>query len=274
MTVPPHEPSPYGQPGPGPAQPPYGTPQFPYGIQPPYGTQQSPYPPYTAPSQRTNPLAIASLVFGVIGGVLLSIIFGAVALSQIKQRGERGRGLAVAGLVLSGCWILLIGVGVTAAIITSQEEKTNVSADQQPGTGADTGSDTDTGADTGEDSDSGSKPVDDLAVGDCLERLSEGTHFAVPVVPCSAPHRAEVYAEVTLTGVVYPGESAIAKEAENRCGRRLTSIADPKKLADLDLFYFSPTRSSWADGDRRVLCLVMDPNRDRTGRMLEDGPAA
>lgn len=275
MTVPPREPFPYGQPGPGPAQPPYGSPQSPpYDTQPQYGAQQYgaqqfPHPPYATPPRRTNPFAIASLVFGVIGGSLLSIIFGIVALKQIKERGEQGRGLALAGFVLSVCWILLIGVGVTVAIVAaSQEEKTNVSADQRPGAGSDTG--TDVG--TGDGSDT--KRVNELEVGDCLKRLSEGTHFLVSVVPCSAPHRAEVFAKVTLTGISYPGESVIAEEAENRCSQRLTSIADPEKLEDLNLFYFGPTRSSWEDGDRQVLCLVMDPNRDRTGRILEGGPAA
>ena len=36
--------------------------------------------------QKTNGFAIASLIFGIIGGVLLSVIFGFVALSQIKKR--------------------------------------------------------------------------------------------------------------------------------------------------------------------------------------------
>jgi hypothetical protein len=48
---------------------------------------------------RTNTMAILALIFG-IGGGLLAIVFGHVALSQISRSGEGGRGLAIAGLVL------------------------------------------------------------------------------------------------------------------------------------------------------------------------------
>lgn len=56
---------------------------------------------------RTNGLAIASLVTGILAWVLcpllsavLAIIFGHIARGQIKQSGEAGGGLAIAGLVL------------------------------------------------------------------------------------------------------------------------------------------------------------------------------
>jgi hypothetical protein len=49
--------------------------------------------------RRTNTMAILALIFG-IGGGLLAIVFGHVALSQISKSGESGRGMAIAGLVL------------------------------------------------------------------------------------------------------------------------------------------------------------------------------
>jgi len=61
----------------------------------------------------TNGLAIAAMVLGIVWlwwlGSILALIFGFVALRQIKERHESGRGMAVAGIVL-GC--LGIGVGV------------------------------------------------------------------------------------------------------------------------------------------------------------------
>lgn len=50
-------------------------------------------------SDSTNTFAVLALVFGVLGGYL-AIIFGHAALSQIKRTGERGSGLAIAGLIL------------------------------------------------------------------------------------------------------------------------------------------------------------------------------
>jgi hypothetical protein len=54
-----------------------------------------------------NGLAIASLVVGILWlywlGSILALIFGYIALHQIKQQNERGRGMAIAGTVLG--WI-------------------------------------------------------------------------------------------------------------------------------------------------------------------------
>ena len=86
---------------------PSGYPPPVYGGYPPdYGV---PYPGgYGYPPARaeTNKLAIASLVvslFGLICGVgtvfaLVGIVFGAVALNQMKRTGERGYGQAVTGI--------------------------------------------------------------------------------------------------------------------------------------------------------------------------------
>jgi len=49
---------------------------------------------------RTNGLAIASLVTGVLSFSIVAVILGHVAISQINRTREEGRGLAIAGLVL------------------------------------------------------------------------------------------------------------------------------------------------------------------------------
>jgi len=80
--------------------PPYGAyPPPPYGGYPP-----SPYGPYPPPyggyPQPTNTLAVASLVCAFVFAPL-GIAFGHISLSQIKKNGEGGRGLAIAGLIIS-----------------------------------------------------------------------------------------------------------------------------------------------------------------------------
>jgi hypothetical protein len=69
------------------------------------------------PKQATNGLAVASLVLGILWlcwlGSVLAVIFGHVALAQIKKTGAAGRGLAIAGLVLGYAGVgsaLLVGV--------------------------------------------------------------------------------------------------------------------------------------------------------------------
>jgi Domain of unknown function (DUF4190) len=66
------------------------------------------------PPQRTgmNGMAVASLVCSLFGwlcfvGPLFGLIFGFVALNQIRQTGQRGRGLALAGIVVGGILVVL-----------------------------------------------------------------------------------------------------------------------------------------------------------------------
>ena len=81
----------------------------------------------SVPSQplRTHKLAIASLVLGILAlptlglGGLAGVICGAVALSQIrKNRTElKGEGIAIAGLVISGFFLLIVPVAVMAGLL-------------------------------------------------------------------------------------------------------------------------------------------------------------
>jgi hypothetical protein len=65
---------------------------------------------------KTNGLAITSMILGIIWvywlGSILAVIFGHIALSQIKRFGQRGRGMAIAGLILG-----YLGVATLAATI-------------------------------------------------------------------------------------------------------------------------------------------------------------
>jgi Domain of unknown function (DUF1707)/Domain of unknown function (DUF4190) len=59
---------------------------------------------------RTNPLAIAALVCGLIPllpATLAAIILGIKARRQIRRTGERGAALATTGLALGALWIAL-----------------------------------------------------------------------------------------------------------------------------------------------------------------------
>jgi uncharacterized membrane protein len=88
----------------------------------PGGQVMAPVPvPYwhpVAPAPKTNPLAIASLVFGLLqpftGGLstIPAVVLGHVAHSQIRRTGERGGALATVGLVLG--WI---GISVAVLVV-------------------------------------------------------------------------------------------------------------------------------------------------------------
>ncbi|WP_368498072.1 DUF4190 domain-containing protein [Herbiconiux sp. A18JL235] len=85
-------------------------------TQPPYPTYpvQARYAP-PPPVRRTNGLAIASFVLGLLGFGLLPVIFGHVALGQIRRDGDGGAGFAIAGLVLG--YLVLASVVVAVVIV-------------------------------------------------------------------------------------------------------------------------------------------------------------
>lgn len=86
--------------------------------------------PQAAPTTRTNPLAIAALVCGIVQfGYLFSkilglaciaaIILGHMAVRQIRQSGDQGRGLARTGLFLGYAVLAMSLLGVIAVLLVS-----------------------------------------------------------------------------------------------------------------------------------------------------------
>ena len=93
---------------------------------PPRYPAPSPYPapgypmPY-APAKQTNGLAVASLVASLVWffwlGSIAAVVFGHVALSQIKKSNgtQSGEGMAIAGLVVGYLSLLFIVAAVLAS---------------------------------------------------------------------------------------------------------------------------------------------------------------
>jgi len=105
---------------PGPPPPPPYQQQPPQYYQPQY---QNPYWP-PPPNPGTNGLAIAAMVLGIIWiywiGSILAIIFGHIALGQIKRTGQSGRGMAIAGVVLGyvglGTLLFFMAIGFASSM--------------------------------------------------------------------------------------------------------------------------------------------------------------
>ena len=110
----------YPPPGQGYSPPPGAGYPPPQGYPPP--GQGYPPPPGAAYPQAvgTNGMAIASLVCSLLGwlcgiGPILGIIFGVLALNKIKETGQGGRGLAIAGIAIGA---VLIVFGVIGGILS------------------------------------------------------------------------------------------------------------------------------------------------------------
>lgn len=131
-----------GQPSAGAAQPPYAAPAYQppaypaagYGApgQPPapgapygYGAPAGHPSPYGYVGVRTNPLAVTSMVASIVGfalawtwvlalGVIVGVITGHIALGQIARTREKGRGMALAGVIIG--WV---GIGIGVLILVA-----------------------------------------------------------------------------------------------------------------------------------------------------------
>lgn len=105
-----------------PAPPQYGPPQY---APPQYGPPQAgwpAYPPGYAPPPRTNGMAIAAMVLGIVWiywiGSILALVFGYVARRQIRERGESGGGMATAGIVLGWVGVGTLGLLLVGGLIS------------------------------------------------------------------------------------------------------------------------------------------------------------
>jgi hypothetical protein len=121
-------------------------------------------PPGPQRQGGTNGWAVAAFIVGILGGTILSVIFAVVALVQMRGGRQRGRGLAIAALVISVAWIALITSVIVYAV---SAQGTSVRAT-------------------------------DLWAGDCIKNAYDGELPPwVSRVRCDRPHYGEVFAVLT-----------------------------------------------------------------------------
>lgn len=208
---------------------------------PAYGQQQAfpPGPPtHRSPSDKTNGLAVASLITGLIGCVsLVGLILGIIALGQIRKRGERGRGMAIAGIVLFCVWTVLGVVGLAL------NKGSTPSAGGAPPTPTRTAPQ--------------KIDVRKMRVGQCIDDDATGAVDSVKMVPCDQPHDMEVLANGTLRGLLLPSDEQIRQQARLLCRRLVGARIARDPAADvLSITNYHPSANGWRHGDHSVTCLA------------------
>ncbi|MFD0685517.1 DUF4190 domain-containing protein [Actinomadura fibrosa] len=240
-----HNPPPPPPPPGGPGQPSYGAPPPPMPGGPSYGGHGR-----QSNEGKTNGLAIASLVTGLLGCFgILGAVLGAIALRQIGQRGGKGKGMAIAGIALSAVWV--VG-GIILYAMAS-------------------GSDDDSGSTGAKPKTSSTKPKDvdaaKMKLGDCINDNSGAATSdptagpveveSVKVVPCTGPHDGEVLAVFKLSGL-FPSEKEMSQKASTGCKARIGArLARDPAANSLATSYYYPTAESWTRGDRTVTCVAV-----------------
>lgn len=204
--------------------------------------------PHVQPWQRdeTNAFAIAALVLGLVGAFLLSVTFGIIALHQISRRGQRGRGLAIAGISISVGWVLVLGGAVTWLVVTNGSPRTPVAVEAPREVPAPAQHEVTIVPARHE-------VTEDLWLGDCVDWLvrNGGVISQLREVSCGR-HSGGVDSLFDLTGD-WPGEAEVAARAADGCVGRAKSHP---AVRGMPLIVLTPAESDWPD-NRRVACIVV-----------------
>ena len=238
---------------------------YPGGPQAP-PTQAYPGAPYGPPDAagRTNGFAIASFVLGLVGIVLLSVIFGIIALRQIPRRRQRGRGLAIAGLAVSGGWVVLLVSLILLSTATPPVKQSATGPTETPSAGP-------SGTQT--------TNVFSLHTGECFQNPPASQTVLgityVTVVPCTTTHNAQVFVQFAAPASgSYPGSAALKREADKGCHARIAKTVQMSKITHtMTLRYLYPLPASWAGGHRTITCLIVDAKPDLKSSLLRTHPA-
>jgi hypothetical protein len=188
--------------------------------------------PSTGAKTGVNGFAIAAFVLGVVGvvGGVLSVIFGIVALVDIRRTRQRGAGFAISGIVLSGVWLVAVLVFIGAAFFSGVRQ----AVDQQQ---------------------SASSVGFRLKPGQCFDRDQNSQSSAVTVLDCAKPHDAEAFAVEPISASSYPGLSAVEEIGDRKCPADSDRYLTPgMNYPDFVVHYLYPEQQSWSRGDRTVIC--------------------
>jgi hypothetical protein len=107
--------------------------------------------------------------------------------------------------------------------------------------------------------------IPDLRVGDCIDTAAtsgQATLYRIPVVPCTTAHGGEIYTETTAPDSLAgnrstPTQQALWDAADAYCYPEFAEFVG-MRWAESELLYWpiAPSEASWAEGDRRILCVV------------------
>ncbi len=188
-----------------------------------------------------------SLVTGLLALGPVALVLGVVALRRTASRHTRGRGIAIAGVVLGVVGTVALLAVVAAVVLTTLATRPLPTDVAEPRDAR----------------------AQQLVTGSCVASIPEdGPVGSVRVVPCADPHEAQV---VTLFAfaedAVWPGQQAADARVARAC-----VLDESEVTAGVRTVTWSPTEQSWADGDRVGLCLAVVDGGGVTGSFL-DGSA-
>ncbi|MEU9253719.1 DUF4190 domain-containing protein [Streptomyces sp. NPDC048270] len=254
-----------GQPGQFPSPPPPPPPPPPGQPPGPYGGPTGWYAP-PPDSEKTNTLAVVAFLMSILCAIpLVPLILGIIALRQIRERRQKGRGLAIAAIVIHCVTLVFYALALVFGFSGVLDDAPKRDA-------------------AGQVTEEGSSDVEDLRAGDCFTtdddfaeyqgKSGGDAPFTVTVVPCAQPHEGEAFAVFDLDDGPYPGREAVIETTDEKCsGTQLTDYVGPSATLpdELELYIYFPSEGTWDVGNRQVVCFLGDTNGSTTGSVRAPG---
>jgi hypothetical protein len=210
-------------------------------------------PPEAGPLPGTNGLAIASLVTGLMLCLWpVALGLGIAALVKLRRRPQRGRGLAVAGMVLGILGLFGSAFGFAAVAIHAGMSASGSFGARGSG-------------------------VYDFAwqPGDCFTERRIGSEVVSrQLTGCDKPHYGEVFFRTSLPGTDYPGSQEVMTQANKLCAGGLHGyLTDPwaRPYSVVTSYIYPRNESEWEQNKHTAVCFLREHSfANRTGSLRLD----
>lgn len=189
-------------------------------------------------------LAIVALGLAIVPlGItwVAAIVLAVVVFVRVEKEQARGRGLAIAAVIIAALWIALIEAMLVAGVVEAQYPA------HYWGTGI-------------EDKRPVSREVNnaEVKVGDCLTKLPNEDFETLTTIPCFLAHRAEVYALFDAAVDPKSTQDEVDRRADRGCLARYRHyVGIDYESSKFKLFYMSPAARTLTLDDG-VICVVTD----------------
>jgi hypothetical protein len=267
-------PTPASQPwqtAPPPTQPYQPTQPYPpaYQRQPPY--PGGPHPDGLPPSKALAGWALALSFVGCLVVPLVAAVCMAVVVLVEGRRDprDRGQGMAIGALVVSGLWVLVLVISMVANSVGPSSPSGLDDPLIRP-------------TDLRSGQDQNRVLPSKLRVGDCfddkaLAGIDEGGDSVeaglVTLVPCERPHDFEAYDLFRIHGDDFPGVAEVRRQSGLGCATAFKAyVGRAYGRSDLDYWVYFPTSRSWKIlSDHGVTCVVGEADVKTTGSLRGSG---
>ena len=111
----------------------------------------------------------------------------------------------------------------------------------------------------------------ELAVGQCLLVPLNSQVNSVATTECTEAHTGEVYSVTTLKNDTMPSRDEMDELVHNTCYETFEAyVGTSPEETTLDYTAMSPTKQTWAQGDREIVCIAVRTDDEQLTASVRD----